>query len=51
MPKISAGDIRLPLVRIEARKKCAKGVHLTDLAQWIDERAEAARKECDQLCG
>ena len=48
--KIAAGDIRLPLVRMEASQKCAKGVHLSDLARWIDERAEAARKECRQLC-
>ncbi|KMO13381.1 pyocin activator PrtN family protein [Methylobacterium platani] len=49
--KISAGEIALPLVRMEASYKCAKGVHLVDLARWIDERAEAARKECQQLAG
>jgi hypothetical protein len=49
--KISAGEIALPLVRIEASQKAAKGVHLVDLARWIDQRAEAARKECYQLCG
>jgi hypothetical protein len=49
--KISAGEIALPLIRIEASQKSAKGVHLTDLARWVDDRAEAARKECRQLCG
>jgi hypothetical protein len=49
--KISAGEIALPLVRIEASQKAAKGVHLVDLARWIDQRAEAARRECRQLCG
>ncbi|MET7244996.1 pyocin activator PrtN family protein [Methylobacterium sp. EM32] len=49
--KISAGEIALPLVRIEASQKLAKGVHLNDLARWVDERAEAVRKECRQLCG
>ncbi|SFV14619.1 Pyocin activator protein PrtN [Methylobacterium sp. 174MFSha1.1] len=49
--KISAGAIALPLVRMEASERCAKGVHLVDLAKWIDERAEAARKECQQLSG
>jgi hypothetical protein len=49
--KISAGEIALPLVRMEASQKAAKGVHLNDLARWVDERAEAARKECRQLCG
>lgn len=47
--KISAGEIRLPLVRIDHSQKTAKGVHLQDLAQWVDDRAEAARKEMRQL--
>lgn len=49
--KISAGEIALPLVRMEASQKSAKGVYLTDLAKWIDARRDAARKECEQLCG
>ena len=49
--KISAGDIPLPLVRMEAAsKKAAQGVHLQDLASHIDERRTAAVKERDQLC-
>lgn len=47
--KISAGDIALPLVRIESSERCAKGVALNDLAAWIDQRIAAARKECAQL--
>lgn len=49
--KISAGDLALPLVRIEASYKCAKGVALVDLAAYLDARIEAARKECFQLTG
>lgn len=49
--KVSSGEIALPIVRIEASQKAAKGVHITDLARWIDDRAEAGRKECKQLCG
>lgn len=49
--KISAGEIALPLTRMEDSVRCAKGVYLHDLARWIDDRAEAARKECRQLCG
>jgi hypothetical protein len=50
--KIAAGDIPLPLVRMEASsKKAAQGVHLQDLANFIDERRAAAVKERDQLCG
>lgn len=47
--KISAGEIKLPLFRIDGSQKTAKGVHLEDLARWVDERAEAARKELRQL--
>ena len=49
--KISAGEIRLPLVRMEASQKGAKGVHVEDLAAYIDARRAAAVKECEQLSG
>ncbi|SDR16760.1 pyocin activator PrtN family protein [Paraburkholderia tuberum] len=49
--KISAGEIALPLVRMESSQKGAKGVHLTDLADYIDKRRKAAVKECNQLSG
>lgn len=47
--KISAGEIVLPLVRMEASQKGAKGVHVEDLAAYIDARRAAAVKECAQL--
>ena len=47
--KISAGEIAIPLVRMEASQKCAKGVHLLDLAKYLDARVEAARKEMKAL--
>ena len=43
--KISLGDIAIPLVRMESSQKCAKGVHLLDLAKYLDARVDAARKE------
>jgi Pyocin activator protein PrtN len=49
--KSTNGQIDLPLVRIEASQKAAKGVYLTDLAKWIDDRRAAAQKELDQLQG
>ncbi|WP_053292746.1 pyocin activator PrtN family protein [Burkholderia pseudomallei] len=49
--KVSAGEIALPLLRMEGSKKSAKGVHVEDLAAYIDERRAAAVKECQQLCG
>ena len=47
--KISAGEIKLPLVRMESSQKGAKGVHVEDLAAYIDARRAAAVKECAQL--
>ena len=48
--KINAGELALPLVRMDVdSQKGAKGVHLPDLAAHIDQRAEAARRECCQL--
>ncbi|TIT90358.1 MAG: Pyocin activator protein PrtN [Mesorhizobium sp.] len=49
--KTTEGEIDLPVVRIEQSQKAAKGVHLLDLAAWIDKRREAAKKENDQLQG
>ena len=48
--KIGAGEIPLPLVRIESSQKSAKGIHVQDLAEYIDKKREAAAKERDQLC-
>lgn len=48
--KAGKGDIAIPVVRMEpGSQKCAKGVHVADLANWIDKRRAAAVKECDQL--
>lgn len=50
--KVATGEINIPLVRIEANsQKAAKGVHLTDLAQYVDARRAAALKEAKQLAG
>lgn len=48
--KISLGEIAIPLVRMEHSQKCAKGIHLQDLADYLDKRRAAALKERDQLC-
>lgn len=50
--KVALGEIRIPLLRIEpGSQKGAKGVHLTDLANYLDERRAAALKEAKQLAG
>jgi hypothetical protein len=47
--KCSAGEIKIPLIRMEGSQKCAKGVHLQDLAAYLDARRDAAIKEFQQL--
>jgi hypothetical protein len=49
--KSAAGEIDLPIVRMEQSQKTARGVHIQDLATYIDARRAAARKENDQLQG
>ena len=47
--KVLAGEINLPVVRMERSQKSAKGIHINDLAEYFDKQAAAARKECEQL--
>jgi hypothetical protein len=48
--KVSMGEINIPLLRIDPRsQKAAKGVHLNDLAEYLDARRAAAIKEAYQL--
>jgi hypothetical protein len=47
--KVMVDEIRLPIVRMDASRRCAKGVHLNDLAAYIDKQVETARKECEKL--
>ncbi|WP_160009724.1 pyocin activator PrtN family protein [Rhizobium sp. 18055] len=49
--KVNAGDIDIVLTRIETSQKAALGVHIEDLADYIDKRRASARKENDQLHG
>ena len=52
MRKVTSGDVRLPVMRTDAgSQKTAKGVHLSDLADYLDERRAAAKKEMAQLTG
>lgn len=48
--KAALGEIKLPVVRIDpGTQKSAKGIHLADLAKYIDDRRAAAIKEAGQL--
>lgn len=50
--KYNEGSIALPIVLLDpGSQKGAKGVHLHDLADWIDLRRAAARKEAWQITG
>jgi len=49
--KLTVGEIPIPLVRMEASQKCAKGICLVDLAEYLDERIAAARKEPTAMTG
>lgn len=49
--KVTSGEIELPIVRMETSQKAAKGVHLQDLADYLDKRRAAAIRECRQLAG
>jgi hypothetical protein len=51
LQKALRGEVNLPIVRIEGSQKAARGVHIRDLAAYIDERRAAAIKEAEQLCG
>lgn len=47
--KVGNGEIALPLVRMENSQKGAKGVHVNDLAAYIETRRAAALKEAQKL--
>lgn len=50
--KVALGDINIPLLRIEgSSQKTAKGIHINDLASYIDARRAAAVKEAKQMAG
>ncbi len=50
--KILDGSIKIPVVRMEAgSQKGAKGVHLTDLARYIDERHAEATRDFQRMHG
>lgn len=42
--KTLAGEIALPLVRMEGSQKSARGIHLADLAAYLDKQRVAALK-------
>lgn len=49
MRKVGSGEIDLPVVRIEGSQKAARGVHLSDLARYLDAQRQKAMIENDKL--
>lgn len=49
--KAKAGEIQIPIVFVDDSKRSPRGVHLADLATYIDRRLKAARAECRKLTG
>ena len=47
--KVAAGQIDLPLVQMESSQKSARGVHLNDLAAYLDKLHAQAKTEHDKL--
>lgn len=49
--KVAAGDIDLPLVRLESSQKSARCVHLNDLTTYLDAQHLRANTEHAKLLG
>lgn len=47
--KVINGQIKLPIIRMEASQKSAKGIHLIDLALYLDQQKNTALKELKSL--
>jgi hypothetical protein len=49
--KVAAGQIDLPLIKLQESQTSARGVHVNDLADYLDARHRAANAEHDRLMG
>lgn len=49
--KAKAGEIQIPIVYMDDGKRSPRGVHLADLAAYIDRRTKSARATCRKLTG
>lgn len=46
--KVNEYAIKLPVVRIDNSQKSAKGVHIDDLATYLDERRAEAKRDFER---
>lgn len=49
--KLVAGEIDMPIVRVESSQKATRGIHLMDLAKYLDAQHQKALIENDKLHG
>ena len=49
--KVIGGKIKIPITRLESSQKSAKGVHIKDLAEYLEYQRAIAVKEHIQLNG
>ena len=49
LEKIRCGDIKLPLVKLGTGQKAAKGISLIDLAAYLDNQINAARRDLQEF--
>ncbi|WP_207878216.1 pyocin activator PrtN family protein [Pseudomonas sp. 32_A] len=47
--KVLSGQIKIPITRLESSQKSAKGIHITDLAEYLEAQRALALKEHQQL--
>ncbi|MCY0111574.1 pyocin activator PrtN family protein [Pseudomonas monsensis] len=47
--KVLAGQIKIPITRLESSQKSTKGIHLSDLATYLDLQRDSALKELRQI--
>ena len=49
--KVALGDIDIPIVQVESSRKSARGVHVKDLAAYLDRQHKSAREDHERLHG
>lgn len=51
MAKVMAGEIDIPVMHMEGSRKTSKGIHISDLADYLDACRAAALRERRQITG
>ena len=49
--KVDEGQLPLPLIRMEDSQKSSKGVHINDLANYLDAQRDKAQRTFNQMYG